>query len=54
MSKKITEDLEKTLGELRAQGLYKRERIITTAQGVLIRVAGGKKVLNFCSNKYFK
>ncbi len=52
MSKKLTEDLEKTLGELKIQGLYKRERIITTAQGVLIRVAGEKKVLNFCSNNY--
>ncbi len=52
MSKKITEDLGKTLGELRTQGLYKKERIITTTQGVLIRVAGGKKVLNFCSNNY--
>ena len=52
MSKKIKEDLRKTLGELKNQGIYKTERIIVTAQGVEIRVAGGKKVLNFCSNNY--
>lgn len=51
MSKKITEDLQKTLEELKTQGFYKKERIITTAQGVEIRV-DGKKVLNFCSNNY--
>ncbi len=52
MSKKIKEDLIKTLEELRNQGTYKTERIITTPQGIEIRVAGGKKVLNFCSNNY--
>ncbi len=52
MSKKITEDLRKTLEELKVQGTYKTERIIATAQGVEIRTSGGKKVLNFCSNNY--
>lgn len=52
MSKKIKEDLEKTLEELKKQGTYKTERIITTAQGVEIRTSEGKKVLNFCSNNY--
>ncbi|MDP3051971.1 MAG: glycine C-acetyltransferase [bacterium] len=52
MSKKITEDLRKTLEELKVQGLYKNERIIATPQGVSIRTSKGKKVLNFCSNNY--
>ena len=52
MSKKITDDLRKTLEELKTQGTYKTERIIATPQGVKIRTAGGKKVLNFCSNNY--
>ncbi len=52
MSKKIKEDLRKTLEELKIQGLYKNERIIATPQGVKIRTSGGKKVLNFCSNNY--
>lgn len=41
-----------TLEEIRAAGLYKLERIITTPQNVEIRVAGGSEVLNFCANNY--
>ncbi len=52
MSKRIIEDLRKTFEELKVQGTYKTERIIVTPQGVKIRTAGGKKVLNFCSNNY--
>jgi glycine C-acetyltransferase len=39
------------LEEIKASGLYKNERIITSAQGAEIEV-GGKTVLNFCSNNY--
>ncbi len=52
MSKKITKDLQKTLEELKIQGTYKKERIITSAQGVEINTSEGRKVLNFCSNNY--
>jgi glycine C-acetyltransferase len=41
--------------ELRAieeAGLYKRERIITTPQGAVIKTTEGKEVLNFCANNY--
>jgi glycine C-acetyltransferase len=31
---------------------YKRERIITSAQGADITVQGGKEVINFCANNY--
>ncbi len=41
-----------TLDEIRAAGLYKTERIITTPQGVAIRVQDGREVLNFCANNY--
>lgn len=41
-----------TLKEIRAAGLYKDERIITSPQGVAIRVQGGAEVLNFCANNY--
>jgi glycine C-acetyltransferase len=44
--------LETTLGEIRAAGLYKEERVITTPQRVRIAVAGGQEVLNFCANNY--
>ena len=33
-------------------GLYKRERIIASPQGVEITLADGRKVLNFCANNY--
>ena len=38
--------------EIRAAGLYKAERIITTPQDAHIRVAGGEPVLNMCANNY--
>lgn len=44
--------LEATLDEIRAAGLYKEERVITTPQRVRIAVAGGQEVLNFCANNY--
>ena len=40
------------LDEIRAAGLYKAERIITTPQGARIAVRGGREVLNFCANNY--
>lgn len=44
--------LEKTLGEIDAAGLTKRERLITTAQSAHVAVTGGRAVLNFCANNY--
>ncbi|WP_167610766.1 glycine C-acetyltransferase [Maribellus sediminis] len=49
---KIKEDLQQTLEELKEQGLYKTERIITSSQSSEISVSGGKSVLNFCANNY--
>ncbi|HKJ16783.1 MAG TPA: glycine C-acetyltransferase [Xanthomonadales bacterium] len=46
------ERFSETLEEIREAGLYKDERIITTPQGVEIKVAGGSEVLNFCANNY--
>src|SRR5207248_1033707 len=46
------QQLTKTLDEIKAQGLYKTERIITTPQDAHIGVAGGKRVLNLCANNY--
>lgn len=44
--------LTKELAEIKAAGLYKSERIITTPQGAEIKVSTGEEVLNFCSNNY--
>lgn len=49
---RMKEDLVQTLDELKEQGLFKNERIITSPQGAEIRVAEGKIVLNFCANNY--
>ena len=37
---------------LRAQGLFKAERIITSPQSAEIKLADGRRVLNFCANNY--
>lgn len=47
----IKERLRKELDEIKASGLYKAERIITSPQGAEITV-NGKTVLNFCANNY--
>ncbi len=44
--------LNSTLDGIRAAGLYKTERVITTPQSVEIKVQGGTEVLNFCANNY--
>src|SRR5437660_3967159 len=44
--------LSQTLEEIKSQGLYKTERVITTPQDAHIKVAGGKQVLNMCANNY--
>ncbi len=46
------EHILKTLSEIGALGLTKRERVISTPQGAHIAVAGGARVLNFCANNY--
>ena len=48
---KMKQDLQNTLEELKQQGLYKTERIITSSQSSEIEV-NGKTVLNFCANNY--
>jgi glycine C-acetyltransferase len=40
------------LASIEQQGLYKRERIITTPQGVEIATREAGQVLNFCANNY--
>ena len=44
--------LARELEQIRDRGLYKTERVLTTAQGVEIRTESGAKVLNFCANNY--
>jgi glycine C-acetyltransferase len=43
---------QQTLQDLRAQGLYKSERQLSSPQSALIRVAAGRELLNLCANNY--
>ncbi len=52
MYEKIKTHLEQELAGIKEAGLYKNERIITSAQGAEIGVAGEPEVLNFCANNY--
>jgi glycine C-acetyltransferase len=49
---KIREHIQKELESIREAGLFKKERIIESAQDAFIEVEGGQKVLNFCANNY--
>ena len=49
---KMKEFLAKELADIKAAGLYKNERIITTPQRADIKVNDGEDVLNFCANNY--
>ncbi|WP_165699616.1 glycine C-acetyltransferase [Chimaeribacter californicus] len=52
MSMSFYQQLEDQLEAARAEGLYKTERIITSAQQAEIALADGKQVINFCANNY--
>ena len=52
MLAEFEKQLSQTLEEIKSQGLYKTERVITTPQDAHIAVAGGKRVLNMCANNY--
>ncbi len=48
----LKNDLREELDQLKKDGLYKEERIITTPQGAVIKTTEGKEVINFCANNY--
>jgi glycine C-acetyltransferase len=47
----LKQQLQSTLSEIESNGLYKRERIITTPMDAVVKV-GGKDVIIFCANNY--
>jgi len=49
---KIKEHLQSELQTIEDNGIFKKERIITSPQGTEITISTGEKVLNFCSNNY--
>ncbi|GIV28328.1 MAG: 2-amino-3-ketobutyrate coenzyme A ligase [Bacteroidia bacterium] len=44
--------LQRQLKEIEESGLFKRERIIASEQGAVVKLADGKEVIIFCANNY--
>ncbi|WP_396196672.1 glycine C-acetyltransferase [Flavobacterium sp.] len=49
---KIQQHLQQEIATIQENGLFKKERIITSPQGAEITISTGEKVLNFCANNY--
>ena len=52
MIAEFEQQLAQTLEEIKSQGLFKTERVITSPQDAHIAITGGKRVLNMCANNY--
>jgi len=52
MYSNLKQHLENELQTIKDNGLYKKERIITSPQGAEITISTGETVLNFCANNY--
>jgi glycine C-acetyltransferase len=50
--KEFRERLARDTAALDAAGLLKRERIIGSAQGAVVRLADGREMINLCANNY--
>ncbi len=48
----LQQQLQNELAAIDEAGLFKHERIITTAQGATVKTTAGKEVLIFCANNY--
>lgn len=48
----LQEHLQNELSAIEQEGLFKKERIITTPQDTEIEINTGERVLNFCANNY--
>jgi len=49
---KIKEHLQNEIEEIKENGLFKKERIITSPQDAVIKISTGEEVINFCANNY--
>src|SRR5208283_4333020 len=52
MLREIRDRLGRETRALEAAGLMKRERIIGSAQGPVVRLADGRELINLCANNY--
>src|SRR6187455_1556270 len=52
MVSEFKNQVAQTLEEIKSQGLFKTERVITSPQDAHIAITGGERVLNMCANNY--
>ncbi|MCD9537780.1 glycine C-acetyltransferase [Photobacterium carnosum] len=52
MSSAFYKQINQQIEDVKAEGLYKSERIITSAQQAAVTIQSGEEVLNFCANNY--
>ncbi|WP_162048020.1 glycine C-acetyltransferase [Vibrio taketomensis] len=52
MSSAFYQQIQQQLEEVKAEGLYKSERVITSQQQAQVKISTGQEVLNFCANNY--
>src|SRR5262245_51118510 len=52
MSQAFIAHLQSELDGLKAAGLFKSERVITTPQGATVATTEGREVINLCANNY--
>jgi glycine C-acetyltransferase len=52
MYQEIKTYLAQELEQIKAEGLFKKERVISGPQGADVRLADGSQVINLCSNNY--
>ncbi len=52
MSSAFYTQIQNQIEEVKSEGLYKSERIITSAQKASVSISTGQEVLNFCANNY--
>ncbi|MBC7566068.1 MAG: glycine C-acetyltransferase [Pedobacter sp.] len=52
MYKTLLPILQQELQQIENDGLFKKERIIVTPQGPIIKISTGQEVINFCANNY--
>jgi glycine C-acetyltransferase len=52
MQETIRSQIAAELDEIRGEGLFKDERVITSPQGAHVRISDGREVINLCANNY--
>lgn len=52
MSAAFYDQIKQQIEQVKAEGLYKSERVITSAQKAAVSINTGEEVLNFCANNY--